>query len=303
MKTIIYECGLPNTLSGGFGDRVIGIISSIAFCEYVGAKFLINWADTRLSDFFDYTEFSIDAKHFNTGDTFKSYCCHSVQELKQTFHGKSKSNLIDLFSCDHLRFNTNQNLWQYLSVDEPYELYTKRLFAKLFTSILKPKLHLTNIVSQFTKHECIGIQLRFGDVIMNTERQQINTPQYNHFPLGNDINAVRKLLQRLFEENCGKSIFLTSDINIASYMDLSNYPNLLMYNKPSVHIERSIDKEGLDKCFVDFLVLCQCKTLYITAESNFGRCPGIISGSQVFKISSSLEINQCTITDMACKHS
>ena len=74
-----------------------------------------------------------------------------------------------------------------------------------------------------------------------------------------------------------------------------------MYNKPSVHIERSINKEGLDKCFVDFLVLCQCKKLYITAESNFGRCPGIMSGSQVFKINSSLEISTCTITEMACK--
>ena len=46
MKTIIYECGLPNTLSGGFGDRVIGIISCLALSEYLGAQLQISWNDT-----------------------------------------------------------------------------------------------------------------------------------------------------------------------------------------------------------------------------------------------------------------
>jgi hypothetical protein len=52
MKTIIYECGLPNTLSGGFGDRVIGMISCLALSEYLNARFYISWNDFNLNDYF-----------------------------------------------------------------------------------------------------------------------------------------------------------------------------------------------------------------------------------------------------------
>jgi len=33
MRNIIYECGLPNTLSGGFGDRLMGIASCLSLCD------------------------------------------------------------------------------------------------------------------------------------------------------------------------------------------------------------------------------------------------------------------------------
>lgn len=297
MKTIIYECGLPNTLSGGFGDRVIGIISCLALSEYLGAQLQISWNDTPLCEFFDYLYSPNDIQGI-----IKSFVSHNIDNLKNTFSNKTPIQINEMFACDHLLFNTNQNLWQYLSVNEPYEMYTSQLFAKLFTTILKPKPLIMDIVKQFTKHACIGVQLRFGDVIMNTEREQINNPQYNHFPLGNDLNAVQKMLQQIIQENAENVIFVTSDIDILRYIDLSQYRNIVMYNKPSVHIERSVDKDGLDKCFVDFLVLCECNKLYITAESNFGRCPGIISGSPVFKINSKMEISQCNITEMACKH-
>lgn len=301
-KTIIYECGLPNTLSGGFGDRVIGIISCMALCEFIGARFYIHWADTPLSDFFEYGEFTFDPRSYTNNGVFQSYCCHSIEELRQTFYGKSRDQLRDFFNCDHLRFNTNQNLWQFLSINESYESYTTRLFQSLFTSVLKPRDNLLSVVHEFTKTNCVGIQLRFGDVIMNSERQQINNPQYNHFPLGNNIGAVDKMLRKIIEENADSTIFITSDISILRYFNLSMYPNVTMYNKPSVHIERSVNKDGLDKCFVDFLVLCKCQKLYITAESNFGRCPGIISGAPVFKICSNMEITDSTIREMACKH-
>ena len=296
MKTIIYECGLPNTLSGGFGDRIIGIISSLALCEYTGAELFISWNDTQLYDFFDYPRLTVPPI-----GAIKSYCDHDLNSLKNKFYNKTPSQINDMFQCDHLCFNTNQNIWQYLTVTEPYESYTHRLFEKLFVSILKPKPTITTTVEQFTKTPLVGIQLRFGDVIMNSERQQINNPQHNHFPLGNNLNAVRNTLKKIIDENIDNTIFITSDIDILRYFDFSQYTNIVMYNKPSVHIERSINKEGLDKCFVDFMVLCKCTKLYITAESNFGRCPGIISGSSVFKISSKMEIGHCSITEMACK--
>jgi hypothetical protein len=295
MKTIIYECGLPNTLSGGFGDRLIGIISCLALCEYTGAKLFISWNDTPLYNYFDYPTITSEFTDY-------LFCSHYLSELQDIFQGKTPLQIAQLFPNDVLRFNTNQNLWQFLAVDEPYEAYTRRLFKKVFTSILKPKPQLNEIVQQFSKQQCVGIQLRFGDVVMNAEREQINSPHNDHFPLGNNLNAITSTLHSIIQANINETIFITSDIDISKFINLSMYPNITKYDKPSVHIERSINKDGLDKCFVDFLVLCQCKKLYITAESNFGRCPGIISGAPVFKINSNLQVTECGVKYMACKH-
>ena len=130
MKTIIYECGLPNTLSGGFGDRIIGIVSCLALCEYTGAELLISWNDSPLYNFFDYPKLITPPN-----GTIKSYCDHSLTTLKTTFYNKNPSQIKKLFDCDHLIMNTNQNIWQYLMVNEPYETYTSRLFEKLFVSM------------------------------------------------------------------------------------------------------------------------------------------------------------------------
>ncbi len=295
MKTIIYECGLPNTLSGGLGDRVIGIISCMALAEFLGTEFFISWNDTPLYNYFDFKplpELDNNATRF--------FCSHSLDELKSVFNKQSAAEIRQKFLCEHLKINTNQNLWQYLSVDEPYEQYTSRLFAKLFKTVLIPRPELLQIVDHYSSN--VGVQLRFGDVAMHSERQQINNPQYNHFPLGTDVNAVLALLHQIARHHAGEKLFVTSDINIERFINLSAYPNIVIYNKPSVHIERSINKDGLDKCFVDFLALCRCKTLYITAESNFGRCPGIISRADVLKIDSTLNIAHCDIKYLACKH-
>jgi hypothetical protein len=296
MKTIIYECGLPNTLSGGFGDRIIGIISCMALAEFLGTEFFISWNDTPLLDYFDFPALQSSCC---TG-TIQFFRSHLLDELKIAFDRKSPADIHDKFVCDHLKINTNQNLWQYLSVDEPYEQYTSRLFAKLFKTILIPRPNLLQIVDQYTAS--VGVQLRFGDIAMNMERQQINSPQHNHFPLGRNITDVLNLLHEIAKHHTNEKIFVTSDINIEQFINLSAYPNIVMYKKPSVHIERSVNKDGLDKCFVDFLALCRCKTLYITAESNFGRCPGIISGADVFKIGPTLDVTRCGVKYMACKN-
>ena len=84
MKTIIYECGLPNTLSGGFGDRVIGIISCLALSEYLGAQLQISWNDTPLCKFFDYLYKPNDIQGI-----IKSFVSHNIDDLKNTFSNKT----------------------------------------------------------------------------------------------------------------------------------------------------------------------------------------------------------------------
>jgi len=147
----------------------------------------------------------------------------------------------------------------------------------------------------------IGIQLRFGDVFMNKENKQINNPQHNHFPLGINIDMIRTTILNICNDNQDKHIFITSDIDINQIINISNFNNILYYNKKPIHMERSINKDNIDKCFIDFLVLCTCKKMYITFESNFGRIPGIITKDNVYAINSSLDIKKVNIEELSCK--
>lgn len=301
MKHIIYECGLPNTLSGGFGDRLIGIASCLSLCEKFNSKLLIKWHDINLHEHFDYKEYNYFNHNIGSEGILK-IVNHSCNELKQIFNNK----LRDDFKCENLIFNTNQNLWQFLYEfisHEEYEQYTYNLFKKIFDIYLIPNNQLKTKINEIMPTDnVIGIQLRFGDVIMNQENRQINNPQYDHFPLGNNIDKIKDKLLEIIHENRLNKVFIASDINISKILDLSKITNIIYFNKNPVHIERTENKDNLDKCFIDFFALCKCKKLFITFESNFGRIPAIMVKDNIKAIESNLNIRNVNINELACKN-
>jgi len=300
MKNIIYECGLPNTLSGGFGDRLMGIASCISLSEKYNCKFLIKWDDFRLDNYFDFDNSNYYKHEKLEGKTIK-IVNHSVKELKEILNKK------ETFDCENLIFNTNQNIWQFLNEYqnvECYEDYTNNLFKTVFEKYLKPNNILETKINNITNEKkLIGIQLRFGDVLMNEENGQINNPQRDHFPLGTNITNIRNLLINLIMNHQQNVIFITSDINLNKIINVKNINNLIYLDEPPVHIERTNNKkyQNMEKCFLDFLILCKCEKLYITFESNFGRIPGIIIKDNVYAINGNLEINNISVNELSCK--
>ena len=299
MRNIIYECGLPNTLSGGFGDRLMGIASCLSLCDKTNSNLLIKWDDFKLNEFFDYEKY--DYYKYNIHGKTEKIVNHSVNELKDIF---SKKN----FHCDNLIINTNQNIWQFIHEFEniqKYEDYSHHLFKRIFEQILKPnksiQYKIDNIINN---NELIGIQLRFGDVYMNQENKQINSPQRDHFPLGNNIEKIKNMILKIISHESEKKIFITSDINLNKIIDLKKFKNIIYFDEIPVHIERSTNKNNMEKCFLDFLLLCQCNKLFITYQSNFGRIPAIIVNKNlcgIHNVENNLIIKDLTIKDLACK--
>jgi hypothetical protein len=244
MKNIVYECGLPNTLSGGFGDRLIGIASCISLSKKYDCKFYIKWHDTPLNEYFDYDLY--DYFNFLFLSDIKIICSHNLNDLKQFFKNKN----IEDFNCENLIINTNQNIWQFINdydSREEYEEFTHALFKQIFTLYLKPKTNILNSINEIIDNKSIiGIQLRFGDVFMNKENKQINNPQHNHFPLGINIDMIKTTILNICNDNRDKHIFITSDIDINQIINISNFNNILYYNKKPIHMERSINKDNID---------------------------------------------------------
>ena len=272
MKIIIYECGRKNTLSGGFGDRIVGMVSTLSLCKKYDCDFLIDWNDSKIEDFF----------------YFKNYKDQKIEGKTAFFwnhskHGMEKSMMLP--ECDNLFFNTNQSILSFIKEHENiemYEKYSKELYQELFDKHLIPKEDLLKKVDSIIKEDMIGIQLRTGDFFMNRENRQIGKP-CKWMPFGTDINILKNYLILFFQKNSKRNIFITSDFNLKKIIKIEDFPNLIYYDKLPVHLERSIDKSNIDKCYIDFLVLTKCKELYITHDSNFGRCASLINKNHEVK--------------------
>ena len=299
MNYIVYECGLPNTLSGGFGDRIIGIASCLSLCEKFNCTLLLKWHDSQLHDYFNFT--THDFCKYNNLGTIKKIVNHQIPELKTIFSNKTKED----FECNTLILNTNQNIWVFLNAyesNEHYEEYTHSLFKKIFEIYLIPRDVLTQQINTIIPSEpFVGIQLRFGDVFMHQENRQVNHPQEDHFPLGTNIEKIRNKIMDIIIQYSNKKIFITSDITIHKIIDISKYPNIFYIDKPPVHLERSQTKINMDKTFLDFLILTKCDILYMTHESNFGRIPAILKKKNNICIDKNLNTRYISITELSVK--
>ena len=92
---------ITNSLSGGFGDRLMGIAYCLSLCDKTNSNLLIKWDDFKLNDFFDYEKY--DYYKYNIHGKTEKIVNHSVNELKDIFNKKS-------FDCENLIINTNQNI-------------------------------------------------------------------------------------------------------------------------------------------------------------------------------------------------
>lgn len=311
MKYIAYECGLPGTLSGGFGDRIVGIVSTLFLAKVLNAEFLLKWHDnTDIQDFFE-----IRTKNIPTNVSAMNYTNHDIHSLDELF---SYKNVEDIFVADLIFFNTNQNIWQFLArnphyssviCDSSYAELTFQMYNELFSKYMIPTEKLLQKVNDLigSERDLVGIQLRFGDVFMHSERKQINIPPDNFSPIGKDIDNVVFILSDICSKNRDKTIFLTSDIDLSSIIQLHfNHSNIKYLNNIPTHTERSLDKTGIEKTFVDFWILTKCKILYISLLSNFGRCPVFINyiNKEVYAIYANknvLEVHKPTVYELSCK--
>lgn len=292
MKYIVYECGLQGTLSGGLGDRILGMISGLFIAKVFNSEFLIKWHDMDIERYFNFDSFNYFKRSELLGTVFKFYN-HNIDDLEKTFKEK---DLSEVFSSDILILNTNQNIWQFLAENyrykhiinmDNYEEKTREYYTALFTKYFKPSetinLAIDELIKGCSEKELVGIQLRFGDIFMACEKEQVSNPQIDYHPLGKDMNKVKSVLTSIVHENSDKKIFITSDISIYDFIETELKPinsDLIYYNKTPTHIERSKDKEGIDKTFIDFIALSKCTKLYITFLSNFGRSASFIGSSK-----------------------
>ena len=294
-------------LLGGFGDRIVGLISCKLIAKLLNKPFYILWNKENIIDYFDYSQYNLDLQQFQYNSIERSQIQVSLKiatNLRRggtvTLHFSKKkrckihsyidnqTGLKDYLMTETELFTDDINI-MYFNTEIAQYLYKNKLFLtenyyddifheyrQLYTDILKPTPFLSekinNLVSN--KENIIGIQIRVGD------QRMINTWLDEDYNLYDDAMIIDILTGIKNHISGDHNVFITSDYENVHKISLQlwNPENIIYYDDIVQHMDRNPVKDYISKIFIDNVVLSQyTASLYISTYSNYGRIAALAS--------------------------
>ncbi len=271
---------------GGFGDRIVGLITSKLMAKVLNREFKICWSKENIRPYFDYSKYDFEAAPLAVNKTYNYI--DAINTIKHIMKTK-----INIFPYDCVKIHLNQDISQYLYLNKNLKISSKYLedifamYKTLYTDIFLPTPRLLKdieTVSNFSTGNTIGIQIRAGDAYIQTGQAHDS----HHQPIKDPEQTIRDVLRKIkgHLENSMESdgnpfqIFVTSDygrIKELSSEVFGEAANILHFDQKVQHMDRRLE-ENFSKIFVDNYILSQkCCRLYISEYSNYGRIAALSS--------------------------
>ena len=260
---------------GGYGDRIVGLISVKLIANLLRRPFKILWTKEPMKTFLSYTPYD-----YETVDPCAPELVKIINALDaQTRHKQYMMTVHNVFpNTGYLvtKFYANQEIAQYLYKNRRFadrssltDIYAA--YKSLYTDILVP---LPSTVEKITatlatkKPVMIGIQVRAGDFYMDPTKTHrlISDPAEGFTFL---FAGIKAHADAAYEDY---SVFITSDYGGAAALASSVFgSDVLSVVEPPQHLDEPLVGD-FSKVYVDNYILSQ-KTdrLYITTRSNYGR--------------------------------
>ena len=263
---------------GGFGDRIVGIISCRLIAKNLNQKFYIKWNKENIVKYIKYDNFK---QKLNEIKDKKFY--NLIDKKKKLKNYLENSN--NLFPNKLNIFLLNQEISQFLYKNKQFcnnNFYNDILkeYKNLFTRILVPKKLILDKVNNIIKNHdnIVGIQIRTGDKFI-LKKYNENEYIFNFNELKKKLIKIKRHLK--INKINNYKIFITSDFHDIYKISSSvwNKEKILFNNDYLIHLDKNRNNiNDLSKIFVDCYLLSQKTSyLYISFNSNYGRISGLSS--------------------------
>ena len=295
-------------MNGGYGDRLVGIISILSLSQIFNRHFLIKWDKEDISSIFTYSN---NYYNHTLNSKIKTIIVNSGKQLENFNNKVNKKGILKIFDSDICLFKTNMELVQSIQNSVSGINYFDLLFNN-YRNIYKKHIILNDNILDLVykvignRQKIIGIQVRtiYIDTIVNGQ----------HMPdlwLGNKSNRAFITLKNYFipkllnikkhiENNIKNyTIFITADNNYLIQFAKNIFNDVIFSDAEVMHIEwerhgsneksklrerekiKNYDNSSINdfnKNFIDHYILSTiCSNLYISTESNFGRTSALIN--------------------------
>lgn len=276
-----------NNLLGGFGDRIIGLISIRLISKLLNKDFYIEWNKEDIKSYIDYSKYdfnlikdkSDDKKILNMIGRSKRRKARNYLNIKKPFPNKITKICLNYELAQFFYKNKS------FSDKGDYKKDIINAYEELWTEILIPTELLKNKINSIIKDtkKIVGIQIRCGDLGMITNKGEKESYN-NHYP--ETIKNIKKYLENIKDhiEIEDYNVFITSDSNDAVNKAKEVWEeDKILYNYDLIqHIDRKAVNNDISKVFVDSYILSQkSDILYISEYSNFGRIAVLSCGHEL----------------------
>lgn len=250
-------------LNGGFGDRIVGLISLKTVSKFLNTNFYIKWDKEDIKNVIDYSKYDY---YNNVIRNTKKHdiMTPNINKLKLWKNSNYFNN--------NLILNLNYDISHIFIKENNYKLMIEE-YEKLYTDIFIIKNDIMNIINDITKDKGItGIQLRAGDHWINAG-DVVN----NHYT---DMNKIYKVLENIYKSSkCDNYYYLSSDIDLKDIGNKIFGEKLLYCDIKPTHLDRKPDENSMKKIIIDNYILSRkTETIYISEYSNFGKI-AVLSGN------------------------
>jgi len=273
---MLVICYRKNKLCGGYGDRVVGLVSIRMLCLALNIPFYILWDKEDVHKYIDYDEYDFARLEIKDKDVVYYDYVDNQQGLKELLQGDMER----MFDKDKINyFYLNQEVSQYLyknkGVLRDYYEDIMGEYKGLYSRILKPRMYIMERVNGILGKDksgiIVGVQVRCGDYYMKTNKGESHRTIVC-FYVDEILNNIKRHCDGIFGDVY--SIFLTTDNAEVYDRSLCNWEeSRIIYNDDMIqHLDREALNDDISKVFVDNYILSQRTCMmFITVQSNYGR--------------------------------
>lgn len=284
---------------GGYGDRIVGLISCKLIAKVLNREFKILWTKENVKPYINYSRYD-----FGKNDSKKLVLINSLDNQQLL-----KDQLINdkvVLPEKAYKFYLNQEIAQYLYKNKNFSslnYYDDILeqYSNLYSNILIPTEYSQKIIKSLVSQDnsnVVGIQIRAGDAYIENMNKKTYAPIKNEETI---YEIFKKIKFDIDSKYSNYRVFITSDHSNVYHIARKYWASdkIIYFNQKIQHIDRSLTGD-FSKVYIDNYILSQLTTsLYISTYSNYGRIAALSAPhSNVF----SLACEKLEKRDLISKH-
>lgn len=261
-------------LSGGLGDRVVGLCSAIVLANMLGKRLLIKWDTPSIKNVLTLGSHDFYSVKPSLANAVRVDAMNHRWKVANLF---MKENLINKWRGKTVVLQCNQDIAYFLyrnptwtNKSSTYEQHLMNAYQSVFTTYLKPVRNSAN--ATLTNTSYAAIQIRAGDKYMGVG---------GHQPIKDVPSAMRTLAAQLKTlVPTTHAIYVSSDHPNSKTLlqrELSEY-KVIDNAQSRVHLERSKSSSTnqLQALISDLFTLSTANILIISNYSNYGRMAALM---------------------------
>lgn len=273
--------------SGGYSDRLVGLVSTAVLSDYLNRTFYINWNKPKLDEILKISNNYVFNGTYQKGIFLNLLDDNGVNFAKQV-------NVLLSSRAEDIIIKTNQNLFRYICQPQVYDNTCLKFYKKIYTEYFHLKENTLNKINKIKNSMAdkyiIGIQIRAGDGTMKSNDLSVlpdkikpSLIEFDTLMVDKFFNEIQHKIDELSLINY--KIYVATDcVGMRKQAKKIFGDNVLFHDDEISHFDHNgnITSNQIETVIIDHILLSECNLLFICPWGGMGRTASLIYNPKTF---------------------